>query len=117
MHERSLVQSLLRQVEDLMESNGAQRAVEINVSIGLFAGVERVLFETAFDDMVAKSSARGAQLNVREIPLEARCDACARAFDIVGFKVHCQHCGSKNVNIVRGEELILDNLVVEQASE
>ena len=78
MHERSLVKSLLLQVESLMKENDAAGAVQVNVSIGEFAGVQRELFQIAFDEMVTDSAARGATLELVHIPLEGRCDECKK---------------------------------------
>ena len=112
-----MVKSLLSQVEELMKRNGAERAVEVNVSIGEFAGVERDLFKIAFDDMVADSSARGARLHVQAVPLEGRCDTCKQTFAISDFKFQCKLCGCRHVTLLRGEELILDSVIMEQTTQ
>lgn len=114
MHERSLVTSLLRQVESLMQASRAERAVEVNVSIGEFAGVDHDLFELAFDELSAASTARGAQLNVETVPLEGSCGSCGKTFLITHFKFQCGHCSSRDVTIVRGEALDLLSVVMEQ---
>jgi len=114
MHERSLVATLLKQVEELMVNNDARRAVEVNVSIGEFAGVDRDLFELAFDELAAESRVGGAELKVVVVPLQGRCGHCRQEFLITNFKFQCGHCGSREVAIERGEALDLESVVLEQ---
>ncbi|NIP86205.1 MAG: hypothetical protein GTO03_11800 [Planctomycetales bacterium] len=113
MHERSLVGALVRQVHRLQTEQGAARVLSICVSIGEFSGVEPELFCSAFEELIDGSPLRGAQLELRETPLEARCEACANEFLVVKFQFLCPHCGSSQVNVLRGEGLVLESVTLE----
>ena len=115
MHERSLVHALLCQVETLMRQQQADRVLNVHVSVGEFSGVEPDLFRSAFEDVVIDSPLRGAQLNLRQVPLQARCDRCARKFLVARFCFECPACQSKQVTILRGEDLMLESVTLEQA--
>ncbi len=72
MHERSLVRSLLKQVQQLCTEHAASEVAEIEVEIGPLSGVEPLLVREAFD-MLSKDSVGGAaQLMIREIPLRGQ---------------------------------------------
>ena len=60
MHEASLVQSLLEQVQTLMRDHQAQRVQTIQLSVGEFSGVEPELLRSAYDLLVDQTPVRGA---------------------------------------------------------
>lgn len=115
MHEASLVHSLLQQVEDLLRAHGAQRVTCIRVSVGEFAGVEPELFRSAFELMAPQSVARGATLELQTVPLVARCEECQQEFHVERFEFVCPLCQHSTVSIIRGEELTLEDVTLEDS--
>lgn len=114
MHERSLVNALLCQVETLKRRERADRVLAVHVSVGAFSGVEPDLFGSAFAEAVAASPLRGADLKMQQVPLEARCDACACEFLVERFRFCCPACDGRRVTVLRGEELMLESVTMEQ---
>lgn len=113
MHERSLVNSLLRQVSELQAGQTEGRIVTIRVSMGEFSGVDIELFIGAFEEMVIDSPVSGATLEVQAVPLTARCRACGEEFQVMRFFFSCPVCSHHLVTVVRGEGIQLENVVVE----
>lgn len=114
MHEMSLVQALLEQVEILMREKSADRVSLIRVGVGEFSGVEPDLFRSAFELLVETTPLRGATLHMESVPLESRCARCGREFAIEKFCFQCPACASRDLKILRGEDLILDSVTLEQ---
>lgn len=117
MHEISLVSSLLDQVEQLMTRHNARGVSAIRVSIGEFAGVEYELFESAYEMLVDGSRARGAKLELERVPLEARCNRCGCEFAVKRFRFQCPACESSNIQVLRGEELVLEHVTLDVDGE
>jgi len=115
MHERSLVRQVLRQVERLMIDHDCQCVRKVRLSVGEFSGVEPALLEIAFDEMVSDTPLRGAVLELEQVPLEAQCDSCGRQFAVERFVFKCLQCGLPRVSLLRGDELMLESLVMEEA--
>jgi hydrogenase nickel incorporation protein HypA/HybF len=115
MHERSLVRRLLQQAEELMIEHDGARVREVHLSIGEFSGVEPELLETAFHEMVGEGPLGHAVLELQRVPLEAECDACGCQFAVERFTFLCPQCGSTEVTVLRGEQLMLESLVLEEA--
>ncbi len=113
MHERSLMRCVFKQVEQLMVEDEYQRVAAVRLSIGEFSGVEPALMEIAFNEMVDDSPLRGAVLQLVTVPLEAKCEACGRQFAVERFVFECPECSSGQVKVLRGEDLMLESLVVE----
>ena len=114
MHERSLVRSLLRQVQALAAEHPTNRVVSIKVRIGEFSGVEPELLHSAYLEMVEHSSVRGAELAIERVSLEAVCDQCSKLFAVENYHFQCPHCGSLRLTIHGGEEMLLDSISMEE---
>ena len=117
MHEYSLVRALLEQVETLMHEHDADQVVSIRVRVGEFSGVEPELFRSAYDLFVDTTLACGAQLHMETTPLECRCDDCGHEFAVEQFCFQRPQCESRSLTILRGEELVLESVTMEQAEE
>ncbi len=107
MHEKSLVQSLLRQVEAIMREHQAVRVQTVTVEIGPLSGVESLLVEDAFSELVLTSQIGRPSLNVQVVDLTIRCRNCEQESSTPGLTLKCQLCGSNKVQIIRGDEFRL----------
>ena len=116
MHESSLVQALLRQVESIMRENQATRVVSLRVSVGVFSGVEPELFRFAYDALSEGSAVRDAQLEMEIVPLECHCKRCDDDFSVHDYRFECPECESGSVSVIRGEGIVLDNVTLETDS-
>jgi hydrogenase nickel incorporation protein HypA/HybF len=114
MHERTLVRALLKQVQQLQAEQAAERVLAVRVSVGEFCGVEADLFRSAFDELVDDSPISGALLELRVVPLEARCSSCSCEFAVANFRFQCPRCNEARVNVVRGEGLVLESVTLEE---
>jgi hydrogenase nickel incorporation protein HypA/HybF len=113
MHERSIVRKLLKQVEQVAQERQSHRVVSVRISVGGFSGIEPELLRTAFCDLSEESLARGAELRLETVPLEAACDACGSEFAVERFQFRCPTCESQQVQILRGEALMLESVTLE----
>lgn len=116
MHERSLVNSLLRQVSELQARQHEGRVIVIRVTMGEFSGVDADLFTSAFEELVESSPVRGASLELTTVPLTAFCSTCEQEFVIHRFRFICPFCSNRRLRVVRGEGLQLENIVMETAT-
>jgi hydrogenase nickel incorporation protein HypA/HybF len=111
MHEYSLVQALLEQVEGLAHGHGATSVKAVHVALGELAGVERRLFETAYDTIRAGSVCADAPLHVRAVPARWACSRGHGPVAADGPK-RCPSCEAP-AKLVEGEELILERIEME----
>ena len=114
MHERSLVRSLLRQVQALAAEHPTSRVAAIRVRIGELSGVEPELFQSAYEELTVPTALEGAEFMVQRVPLEATCDQCGNAFAVEGYRFQCPKCGSLRLTICGGEELLLESISMEE---
>jgi hydrogenase nickel incorporation protein HypA/HybF len=116
MHETSLTQSLLSQVERVLAQHRGTAVEEIEVEVGPLSGVEPLLLRAAFERLAPESASQGAALTIREVPLEAICRSCdAVPFVVESFSFRCPLCGSTSVRTTRGDEFRLLNVTIRQS--
>ena len=113
MHERSLARALVRQVEAVAVANHGPRVRCVRVSVGEFSGVDADLLESAWRESSDGTSLQGVPLALARVQVEGRCGQCREEFEIVGFRFVCPRCGSRSVDVVRGEELMLESVTLE----
>ena len=108
MHELSIAQALLDQVESIARERGAARAASVTVRIGPLAGVEPALLERAFEVARLRSACTAqALLSVELAVIRVRCDACGQDSERSPTCLSCAHCGNRGTRLLEGDELLL----------
>lgn len=107
MHELSLCQDLIDQLEELAAAHEARAVAWARVEVGLLAGVEARLLESAFAIAKAGTVADAAELLIEVVPPVVFCAACGRESEASPGNLRCSGCGSGETRLVRGDELIL----------
>lgn len=113
MHELSICQSLLSQVETLVRQHQAQRVTKIVLHIGPLSGVEAHLLQQAYPLAVAATVAEHALLEIHSLPIKVHCQACGQDSEASANRLLCGHCGSWQTRLISGDELLLARLEME----
>lgn len=121
MHEMSLIGDVVDVVERYAQAEAPCRVVTVSLCIGEMRDVVDDLLESCFAYLTKGTMAEGAHLNVRKVPLKARCRDCNTVFP-VKLDPHanpvCPDCSSRNLAIHSGGEFLIENIeiVAESAS-
>jgi len=110
MHEYSIVQALMEQVEMLAEENEAKSVSKVVVKIGVMSGVEPHLLEIAFDTFKEKSICESAEFVLNVQPLTILCLECDTRSELEDITYCCPQCESLKVDVVDGEDMFLMSL-------
>ena len=113
MHELSLAQGLVEQVERTAKTEGAMRVVRIVVRIGKYSGVERGAFEFAFPCAAENTVAQNAKLVIEELPATVVCRSCKASSHPEVENLICTQCGSTEVEITGGHEFLIQSIELE----
>ena len=113
MHEYSIVQALLEQVEPFVAEHKAKKVTKVIVKIGVMSGVEPHLLEIAFDTFKEKTICDGAEFVMNIQPLTVRCRECHARSELEARHYCCPVCGSIDVEVVDGEDMFLMSLEME----
>ncbi len=110
MHELSIAQALIEQIDAQARQHGAGAVGRVVVRIGVLSGVEPALLATAFPLAAAGGVAESAELVLEPLPARARCTSCGAEFDAPANRLVCPHCGEWRTELLAGDELILASL-------
>jgi len=113
MHELSLISNLFDMLEEPVREKNARRITRVKLQVGLLAGAVPELLKTAFDVYKKDTPAADAVLEIVEVPFHVRCRRCG--FEKTGddYIVLCDSCGSNDLEILAGTELILEKVELE----
>ena len=104
MHEMSYCQGVLEAVE---RRAGGRPVARIGVRIGAVHRVVADAFEQSFQLAAAGGPADGARTEVVVVPVHGHCMDCRHDFDSADPAPACPSCGSLDVAVEGGDEVVL----------
>ena len=113
MHEWSIVQTLLSEVERHARSRGARAVHRLHLRVGALSGVEVPLLETAWETFRERSCCAGASLAIERVPARWACPRC-RTELASGALLRCGACGA-SARLESGDEIVLARIEMELA--
>jgi hydrogenase nickel incorporation protein HypA/HybF len=115
MHELSIAVSLIETACEEAARLGAPRVVALHLRLGRLSGVVREALEFSFDLAAADTPIAGARLQIEEIPITVLCPACGRERQLESAQhFHCPVCGAATPEVLRGRELELVAMEVDE---
>ncbi len=112
MHEYSLVEALVRRVEEEARRRKATRIHGLKVSLGEMAGVDAELFQTAYETFREGTLCAEASLEVVPVPARWECPSCGRTFE-KGAILRCEACAVPARLSDRSDALLLESIDME----
>jgi hydrogenase nickel incorporation protein HypA/HybF len=113
MHERSVAKNLLNIVLDNANKDGKRYKIKtINIVIGQFTMINEELLVDSFYQLSQFTLAENATINITYSPLEGICQNCQRKFEINKNVFQCPFCDSRDIQIVSGDELFIQDMEV-----
>jgi hydrogenase nickel incorporation protein HypA/HybF len=115
MHEMSIVQALIDQVEAEVEKSGQSgHVVGLDLVIGRLSGVHVDSIRFAFEFLAPGTILEKAELRIDEPTAKIDCRACGSCQPITELQMRCPVCGSGDVLIDGGRDLLLQSIELEQ---
>jgi hydrogenase nickel incorporation protein HypA/HybF len=107
MHELSICQALIGQVEDLARDNKAIAVRTICLQVGPLSGAEIPLLEHAYPLAAAGTVAESAELFIEPMPVRVRCKTCGVESEASANRLLCGECGDYHTELISGDEMVL----------
>jgi len=111
MHELSVCQALMTQIERVAQQHQAIEVPQLIVQIGVLSGIEPELLQQAFT--IARTASPMTQQSVLVIellPIRVHCSRCDRESIATANRLLCGHCGEWQTRLVSGDELLLKSV-------
>ncbi len=113
MHEMSLCEGVLQLIENNAAAQGFSRVHGVKLEIGELAGVDAEALRFSFDVVTRGTLADAASLDILPVPGQAWCMACSRTVRISRRIDPCPECGSHQLQVTGGDDMMLKSLEVE----
>ena len=112
MHELAITRNIVALVG---EAAGGRRVTRVTLEIGKLSGVMADAIEFCFGIVAEGSKLDGAALDIRLIDGAAKCRDCGGEFATETLFAPCP-CGSRQIVRLRGEELNIKSMELEEAA-
>jgi hydrogenase nickel incorporation protein HypA/HybF len=114
MHELSIAQALVEQVEAAAKKEHALHVVRVVIAVGALSGVDAESLRALFPLVAEGTVADGAELVVEPVAARVKCRACGHeAQTDEAFFIGCAACGSRDVEVSAGRELNIRTVELE----
>jgi len=110
VHEIGLCQSVLAAVEG---KAGGRRVTGVRLRVGALHRVGPEAFDQTFSLVASGSVADGADVDVVVVPVEGHCRGCGQDWEAEDQLPLCPECGSTDVALTGGDDLVLESLEIE----
>ena|SRR5437763_10929288 len=111
MHELSIAEAV---VAVASRHAAGRRVHRIELKVGYLRQVVPSALEFAFELVADGTSLQGAELVIDQVPARGRCRACSAETMFSDFPLLCERCGGVDLELIAGEELLVDALEVEE---
>jgi hydrogenase nickel incorporation protein HypA/HybF len=112
MHELAIAESVVRIACRHADGRPVAR---VELKVGHLRQVVAAALEFSFDLVAKGTPVEGAELVLEHVPAAGTCRRCGSESELDGFPLACAGCGSLDLELVRGEELLVEALELEEA--
>jgi len=114
MHEGAIASNIIEMLEEQIADGRIPGKVRcINLRVGKLMAVIPENLDFLFDIMSRDTMLEGATINIHSVPIHARCRACESDFDVEEVRFLCAECGSPDLEILSGRELMIEDVEVD----
>ena len=114
MHEFSIVEELLRTLEEIIAREGLCSVERVRVRVGERRQIVPELMRFAFDTAKDGTAAAEAALELEEVETRLRCRHCGAEFGEPELCEACPRCGSPELTLMAGKEIEIVSIEGEQ---
>ena len=114
VHELSVCQSILSQIESIATQHDARAVRVVHVQIGPLSGVEAPLLKNAWTIARSGTIAEDAALEIEEMPITIRCSQCGEESEASANRMVCNHCGEWRTQLISGNEMLLRSIELDK---
>lgn len=115
MHELSIVKALIEQVgSEVQRAGHTGRVSRLELTVGRLSGVNADAVRFAFELAAPGTVVEAAELCIAEPKARCACRACGESGEIDALVPECPACGSIDILIEGGHELVLETIDLDE---
>ncbi len=105
MHELSIAEEIINIASQYVGADNKAEVLSVFVEIGKLSNILPDSLEFCFDALIGDTQLKGAKLIITEIPATVECEDCRNISEIENVIFYCKKCGSPKVKLIKGNEL------------
>lgn len=113
MHEMSLMGGVFEVIEQTISQHDIKRVLQVKLKVGELTNAEPEALDMAFEAYSKGTLCEGAELIVERVSVRGRCKTCHEEFAVATMLFLCPKCQNSGIDVIQGEELLLESLEVE----
>ena len=114
MHELSIAESVVQAASRHAEG---RRVTKAYLKVGHLRQVVPSALAFGFELLAQGTQAEGAELETQEAPATGLCRTCGREGRLDGFSMLCTACGSHDLRIIGGRNLLVTSLDLQETQD
>ena len=114
MHELSIAEAV---VEVACRHARGRPVAVVELKVGHLRQVVPSALEFAFELVAKGTPVEGAELRMQQVAAAGDCRSCGAETPLPEFPLACRVCGGPDVEVTRGEELLVDSLELEEEDQ
>jgi len=114
MHELSIAISIVDTAIRQANLAAALRVSEVELDIGLLSGIEYESLKFALEMASKDTILEKTLFRINRVEPVAECPECRHLYTPEGMYSHCPECHKQGIRMIRGTELQIKSLLVEQ---
>ena len=107
MHELKIIQDIFPMIEAVAQKNHLKSINRVVLQVGVLRQVVSEFLRFAFSEVAKNTIAENAELVIEPIPVTVCCRFCKLESKPVANIYICSGCGSSNLEVLTGKEIIL----------
>ena len=114
MHEMSIAENILALIDEELARHPGARLLAFDVEVGELSSCQEDSLRFCLEASLEASSLAGVEVRITPEGVGARCRACDATFTPVDYAFVCPACGSRDVQVVGGQEVRLKSLEIDE---
>jgi hydrogenase nickel incorporation protein HypA/HybF len=111
VHELSIAEAV---VEVAIRHARGRQVYQVELKVGHLRQVVPSSLQFAFELLTSGTPLEGAELVIHMVPARGRCRGCRAETTMAHFPLQCSSCGGLDMELLAGEELVVDALELEE---
>ena len=108
MHETSIVNSIIRTLEQEFEAEKLNKMKSIHLKVGILSNIEPRLLYNAYDaSHMMNPKSQNVKLEIEMTELKIQCEVCDHITDVQKYRFICDNCQKPSKNVIQGEEMLI----------
>ena len=108
MHETSIVNSIIRTLEQEFEAEKLNKMKSIHLKVGILSNIEPRLLYNAYDaSHMMNPKYQNVKLEIEMTELKIQCEVCDHITDVQKYRFIFDNCQKPSKNVIQGEEMLI----------